>query len=262
MNTPFYAAVVEQLHQMSHLVPDPRPRAKMVDLGLGLLCGEKPKTITSALEWLDQRQRDWSDDCRFFSQTQWGVQDVFDTLLRQAVTAPTSGLPPWIDTAHDDSLLRKTGRKIPGVAYARDPLSPPFQTNLVLGQRLVQRALLLPPEESNHPWRSLPIGFTHAPPAPKASRRDSPEQQAVLKEVRKKHRLSLVALDQLSHCRKQLDALPGGEQSWMMDGVDGSYANRTFFRGLPERTQVVARFRKDAKLRAYLPPDQRQGARK
>jgi hypothetical protein len=93
-------------------------------------------------------------------------------------------------------------------------------------------------------------------------RRASPEQQAAVKEVKKKHRLSVVGLEQLRHCRQQLDALPGGADSWIIDVVDGSYANRTFFRGLPERTHVVARARKDAKLRAYLPPEQRQGARK
>ena len=37
---------------------DPRPRLKFVQLGLGLLCGPNPKTITSALEWLDQRPED------------------------------------------------------------------------------------------------------------------------------------------------------------------------------------------------------------
>jgi hypothetical protein len=44
--------------------------------------------------------------------------------------------------------------------------------------------------------------------------------------------------------------------------VDGGYANRTFLRRPPERTVVVARLPKNAKLRAYLPPDQRHGARK
>jgi hypothetical protein len=80
--------------------------------------------------------------------------------------------------------------------------------------------------------------------------------------VRKKHRLSLVALEQLQFCRRYLDRQPGGRQRWLMDVVDGGYSNRTFLAGLPERTQVVARVRKDAKFRSYLPPDQRRGARK
>ena len=46
--------------------------------------------------------------------------------------------------AIDDTLLRKSGRKTPGVAYRRDPLSPAFQTNLILAQRFVQFSLLIP----------------------------------------------------------------------------------------------------------------------
>ena len=42
--------------------------------------------------------------------------------------------------------------------------------------------------------------------------------------------------------------------------MDGGYANRTFLRHLPERTVVVARLRKHAKLRVSLPPDQRTEA--
>jgi len=80
--------------------------------------------------------------------------------------------------------------------------------------------------------------------------------------VRKKHRLSLVALDQLGFCRQHLDRQPDGHQRWLIDVVDGSYSNRTFFGGLPERGDVVARVRKDAKFRAFLPPEQRAGARK
>ncbi len=260
-DTSLYLALVRQFQHLSFTIPDPRPRAKLTDLGLGLLCGEAPHTITSALTWLGQTQQDWSDDCRFFSQTHWSAQTLLDDVLRQGITSPNGSVPPRIYTAQDDSLLRKTGRHIPGVAYARDPLGPPFQTNLVLGQRFVQTSLLLQPQGEAHPWRALPVAFTHAP-TPKVPRQASPEQQAAIKEVKKKHRLSVVGLEQLLHCRQQLDALPGGADSWIIDVVDGSYANRTFFRGLPERTQVVARMRKDAKLRAYLPLEQRRGARK
>jgi len=239
---------------------DPRPRRKFVQLGFGLLCGQKPKTITSALEWLDQRQQDWSADYRLFSQAHWDSQQAFAPVFTQALHHSSCGTQ-HVYFGQDDTLLRKASRKIPGTQYARDPLSPPFQVNLVLGQRFVQTSLLLQPGGAEHPWRALPVSFTHAP-TPKIPKRASPEEQAALKEVRKKHRLSLVALEQLQFCRRYLDRQPGGRQRWIIDAVDGGYSNRTFFAGLPERTQAVARVRKDAKFRAYLPPDQRQGARK
>jgi hypothetical protein len=180
--------------------------------------------------------------------------------LTQALAHPACG-GPRVYFGQDDSLLRKTSKKTFGVSYARDPLSPPFQVNLVLGQRFVQTSILLQPGGLDHPWRALPVCFTHAP-TPKIPKKASPQEQAQLKEVRKKHRLSVVAVEQLRLCRRQLDLQPGGLQRILMDVVDGGYTNRTFLAGLPERTQAVGRIRKDAKFRAYLPPAERRGARK
>jgi len=263
MNSPttLLDEVLRQLDLAALCLPDPRPRPKFVDLGLGWLCGQSPKTLTSALEWLNQDQQDWSADYRLFSQTHWQTQDLFAPVFTQALAHPALTSAPRIYTGTDDTLLRKTGKKIPGTTYARDPLSPPFQVNLVLGQRFVQTSLLVQPAGPNHPWRALPVAFSHAP-TPKIPKRGSAEQKTAVKEFRKKHRLSLIALEQVRVCRRQLDQQPGGADKWLIDAVDGSYANRTFLRGLPERTNAVARVRKDAKFRAYLPPPQRQGARK
>lgn len=260
MKTALLDCLRDLLTSAALALADPRPRRKFVQLALGLLCAQKPKTITSALEWLDQRQQDWSADYRLFSQAHWDSQMAFAPVFAQALTHPSCGTQR-VYFGQDDTLLRKTSRKIPGTTYARDPLGPPFQVNLVLGQRFVQTSLLLQPGGTEHPWRALPVSFTHAP-TPKIPKRASPPEQAALKEVRKKHRLSLVAVEQLQFCRRYLDGQPGGRQRWLMDVVDGGYSNRTFFAGLPERTQAVARVRKDAKFRAYWPPDQRRGARK
>jgi len=260
MKTPLLDQLRDLLSLAALALADPRPRHKFVTLALGLLCGQKPKTLSSALEWLDQSQQDWSADYRLFSQAHWEAQAAFQPLFTQALAHPACGTQR-VFLGQDDTLLRKTGRKIPGVAYARDPLSPPFQVNLVLGQRFVQTSLLVQPGGSVHPWRALPVSFSPAP-TPKIPKGASPEEQAAFKEVRKKHRLSLVALEQLRFCRQHLDCQPGGRQRQLIDVVDGGYSNHTFFQGLPQRTDVVGRIRKDASFRAYLPPDQRRGARK
>jgi hypothetical protein len=148
---------------------DPRPRLKFVQLGVGLLCGPKPKTITSALEWLDQRQEDWSANYRLFLQARWEAQAAFTPLLTQALAHSSCG-SQRVYFGQDDTLLRKASRKIPGTSYARDPLSPPFQVNLVLGQRFVQTSLLLQPGGTEHPWRALPVSFSLAP-TPKIPKR-------------------------------------------------------------------------------------------
>ena len=260
MNTP----LLDQLHRLlaaaALAVDDPRPRRKFAPLALALLCGDKPKTITSALEWLDQRDQDWSADYRLFSQARWDVQAPFLPVLTQALAHPACGTQR-VYLGTDDTLVRKSSKKTFGVRYARDPLSPPFQVNLVLGQRFVQTSLLVQPGGKDHPWRALPVSFTHAP-TPKVPKHAGPEEQAALKEIRKKHRLSLVGLEQLRFCRQQLDQQPGGRQRVLVDAVDGGYTNSTYLRGLPEGTDIVGRVRKDAKFRAHLPAEQRRGARK
>jgi hypothetical protein len=260
MNTSFLNHLRSLLAVAALAVADPRPRDKFLRLAMGLLCAPNPKTITSALEWLDQRQEDWSGSYRLFSQAHWQAQALFQPVFGLALASPACA-GPRVYTGQDDTLVRKTSKKTPGVAYARDPLSPPFQVNLVLGQRFVQTSLLLQPGGPERPWRALPVSFTHAP-TPKIPKRAHPEEQAAVKEVRKKHRLSIVALEQLHFCRQQLDLQPGGSQRVLVDVVDGGYSNRTFLSALPERTEAVARVRKDAKFRAYLAPAQRRGARK
>jgi hypothetical protein len=71
MNTTLLDQLRELLRLAALALADPRPRRKFVDLALGLLCGPKPKTLTSALEWLGQQAEDWSADYRLFSQTHW-----------------------------------------------------------------------------------------------------------------------------------------------------------------------------------------------
>ena len=260
MKTTLLPALIEQLTLASLTLPDPRPRATVIDLGLGLLCGQKPKTVTSAIDWLGQTQEAWSPDYRLFSQTQWKGPDFFAPVFRQAVGL-VGPAPEHLYVGQDDTLVRKTGKTIPGVSYARDPLSPAFQVNLVRGQRFVQTSVLLQPRGTEHPWRAIPVQFTHAPVV-KIPRQATPEELAAAKKMRKKRRLSLVALAQLEFCRQQLDQTPPGTHTGLTSVVDGGYANATYFSGLPAHTEAVARFRQDARLRAYLPPDQRAGARK
>lgn len=248
------------MHRMAQAWSDPRPRPKVPDLALGLLCGEGPATITRALYWLGAEHQDWSADYRLFSQAHWEVDQCFAPLLAEAVAYGADvGAPLY--AGQDDTLIRKSGKSIPGSAWARDPLSPPFQVNLVWGQRFVQTALFLKAPGPQRPWRSIPVAFRHAPPL-KAPPRASAEERAALKEARKKSNLSTAAAEELRHLREHLDQLPQGAERLLIDAVDGGYANRTFLGQIPERTEVVARIRKNAHLRSYLAPAQRQGARK
>ena len=91
MNTPFLDQMRSLLAAAALAVSDPRPRGKFLSLAFGLLCAAKPKTITSALEWLHQPQEDWSADYRLFSQSHWDAQEAFLPVFRQALASGACG---------------------------------------------------------------------------------------------------------------------------------------------------------------------------
>jgi hypothetical protein len=257
----FYDGFLGQIQQMAQAAfPDPRPRERVLPLARGLVCGDTPKTITSALDWLEQQQQDWSASYRLFSQSQWEAQSFFAPLLAAGLEwSPDPSAPLY--TAQDDSLVRKTGRKIPNTSYLRDPLGPPFQVNLVLGQRFLQTSLLVRPASQPGPFRSIPVHFTQAAPL-KAPPRASAEQKKQLKEARKKHNLSVIAKQDLLLLQQEIQRSLGGQKRTILHAVDGSFANKTFLLDLPPEVVVVARIRKNAHLRRVLPDHSPPGPRK
>ncbi len=254
-----YDCLLTSLERMAEAFHDPRPQARVPDFGIGLLCAEKPKTVTSALIWLGLGHQDWSASFHLLSDDAWAMHDLFDPLLEAALRLHSDPLAP-LYSAQDDSLLRKSGRKMPGTYYGRDPQSPPFQTNLVLGQRFLQTSVLLRAPGRAAPARAIPVSFLHTPPL-KAPPRSSAEVKKQIKEAAKKCTQSHAALGELRLLRERLDRLEARDRL-LINSVDGSFANKNYLRDLPPRTVVVARLRKDAKLRAYLPPELRHGPRK
>lgn len=256
MRTTFLSSVCALLERISAALPDPRPRPRVTRIGLGLLCGDVPKTISSAIMW-NGTGGDWSSDYRLFSKTEWNEEDLFNPVLADAVNLSPHGP---IYAAMDDTLLRKTGRNMPGTSIARDPHSPPFHTNLVLGQRFLETAVMVHARD-DHPWRAVPVSFRHAPPLKAPPRATEQEKQAV-KKASKNYNMSTVGREELAGLRARIDRLPEYHHRRLIMTADGSFANRAFLSNLPDRTTVVVRIRKDARLRAVLPVDERTGNRK
>ena len=253
MTAPFLAWLRPLLVRMCLAFRDPRPRKRALDMAFGLLCGEQPKTITSALVF-NRHQGDWSAEYRLFSKSEWTCDDLFGPLLAEAVGRGGSG--PVI-AAIDDTLLPKTGRFTPGTFYARDPLSPPFHTNLILGQRFLELAVMVRANEGK-PFRAIPVSYQFAPPL-KARARASQEERDAVRELAKKHNMSTVGRAVVADLRARIDRMPGGRERTLLLAGDGSFANRTFLRQVPERTTAICRIRKDAKMRRVLPPGPRKG---
>jgi DDE superfamily endonuclease len=160
--------------------------------------------------------------------------------------------------ALDDTLCKKTGRHIPGVGMARDPMSPAFHVNLCYGLRFVQVSVLVSPSETPGAARALPVRFDFAPPAIKPKKNAAPEVHEAYKKEKKLRALPRAGLAAMTSVRQSLDERPETAERQLIVSGDGSYTNKAVLRDIPPRTTFIGRIRKDAKL--HLPLPQRDGA--
>jgi hypothetical protein len=221
-------------------------------LGLSQLACLGRHTITGLACTAGRQDRDWSADCRFLSQDHWQAERLFDPVLAGLLALLPTEAP--LVTGMDDTHLKKTGTHIPGVAYRRDPLSPPFHTNFVRAQRCLQIAGMLPAAPTIGPARAIPIAYRHVPSLPKPKRSASAEEWKAYRQQARQQNLSTAAVSALGQLRADLNARPDGARRLLVTGVDGSYTNHTVLCGLPERTILIGRLRKDAKLFSPPPP--------
>jgi hypothetical protein len=214
-------------------------------------------TLTALLATNGRLQRDWSADYRLYSQARLEVAQLFAPIRRgaQQSLAPEEALT----VARDDSILRKTGRSIPGVGFRRDPLSPPFHLNLVRGMRFVQLSALVHQQDGFS--RMIPIDFQQAPLPARPKRTASLEQQQQYKAALAVANINYVGRERIQLLRQQLDEDPKGAARHLRVVVDGRFTNASLLKHLPSNTTLIGRIRRDAKL-FFLPQDQAPTGRK
>ena len=202
-------------------------------------------TITNLICLCGRAQQDWSADYRLYARER--VDPAL--LFRHAVMEIHAHLPApaAFVTAIDDTLVRKSGTKIHGVGWKRDPLGPAFQTNLVRGQRYVQLSAAWPGADGRACL--VPVDFTHAPTPPKPAKKAPASQHQLYKEQQKQQRLNVVACARLQHLR---EILPATRR--LVVAGDGSYTNAAVLKHLPADTVYIGRIRKDALLHALPGP--------
>ncbi|MBI4082729.1 MAG: transposase, partial [Candidatus Lambdaproteobacteria bacterium] len=202
--------------------------------------------ITGIVTTAGRQFRDWSADYRLFSAARVDPEALF-AVNRRGVLAELGPEAPLV-VAMDDTLLPKSGRKIEGVAWRRDPLGPPFQTNRILAQRFIQRSAALLPQDGPGPCRMVPIGFDHAPSVRKPGKHASRERLAEYKRQQREHNLSRQGAGLLRQLRADLDRDAPGRPRTLLATVDGSCTNRNVLRDLPAVTTLIGRVRADTRL--------------
>jgi hypothetical protein len=254
-----------------------RVYARVRCLTLGLLVCLRTHLISNAICATGRQFQDWTADYRVWSQSPWEARDLFNPIL-EALPGLLSAADAPVLAALDDTMTKKTGRGIPGVAIGRDPMSPPFHVNLCYGLRFVQTSVLVYPAEGGAA-RALPVRFEFAPPAvkpkgmkrqpvttaapasvqqpgepqspAKAERKTATPEEVAYKQEQKLRRLPQVGLNSIIGLRESMDARPGLADRKLLVSGDASYTTRLILRNLPHDTVYIGRIRKDAKL--YYP---------
>lgn len=202
---------------------------------------------------------DWTADYSLYSKDRVDADAIFNEVRRQldGLNAPTARP---LCVALDDTILRKVGKCIPGTAYRKDPLGPPFNLNLVWAQRRLQVSAAVADGEQEE-VRMIPVCFEDASTARKPRKGSPPEALEAYKEQMRQRNLNLLATRTLERLQKRRAQDNDGVTPPLHVVVDGSYTNRKTLRNLPENTTVIGRIRKDAKLSAK-PEDQKPKGRK
>jgi hypothetical protein len=210
---------------------------------VGLLLCPAKSTLSNLICARGGQHADWSSDYRLYSKERVDESVLFgrvrDTLIENL--APDQPLVVGLD----DTIVRKTGKKIHGSAWKRDPLGPAFQTNLVLAQRYLQISAAWPLE--NGEARMVPIAFKHAPTPAKPPKNATPDQHESYREALKQQNLNRETLELLKILRRDT---PSARH--LVIAGDGSFTNKTVLRGKPQGSTYIGRGRKDMVLH-YLP---------
>ncbi|MCX6929540.1 MAG: transposase [Verrucomicrobia bacterium] len=239
------AAFLEIAAGWRDVFPQSRTFHRAVRQALGSLVCLGRRCLSRIIWTNGGQQRSWSAEYFLHSRCEWQPQELFRPVLERALAYCPGRL---VGVAVDDTRLPKTGRCIQQGFYQRDPLSPPFHVNMMLGLRFLQASLLVPMHHlAQVSTRGLPIRFEEVSRVKKPSRKAGPEAWQEYKEAIKQHNLSQSFVAMMGQLRKELD-LAGGEKKILVLAGDGSFCNRTCFRAPRDRTELVSRTRKDAVL--------------
>src|SRR5215831_14200975 len=242
--------LIQQYHSLlnrgwQRAFPQARSLKRGIEHAIALPCVFGRRTISRTISALGRSDRDWSGDYKMFSRCKWQSEQLFDPVIDEYLDRYPK-MP--VVSAIDDTKIRKTGKKIKSARWQRDPLSPAFHLNFLYGLRFLQASLLFPHyREGNYPPRGIPVRFQEVPPLKKPGKRASQQDHQQYRELQKTQNLSTQSLNVIRDLRASVDQRGGTERLLLIVG-DGSFCNRTMFSAQLDRTYLITRCRKDARL--------------
>jgi hypothetical protein len=223
-----------------------RTYKRAVRHAVSAMCSMGRRTLSRSIAFSGRDQLDWSADYRLHSRCEWSRSSLFRPILKRACALIDE---TYIAVAFDDTKLHKTGKKIKSASWQRDPMSPPFNVNLVWGIRFLQATVLLPlyRNKIESPPRSIPVQFTEVPCVKKPGKKATEADWIQFRKAQKEKNLSTEFVRNLRSIRDELD-MQGFYDKKLLAVVDGSFCNRVCMAYDAQRTEIIARTRKDARL--------------
>jgi hypothetical protein len=211
---------------------------------IAALCAFGRKTVTNFALLLGRGQEDITADYKLYSERKWNATEIFDIILDKTLSTLQT-TDPYICVAADDTVVHKTGKKIPQARYLKDALGPKFRVNLIWGIRFLQFSLTY--RQGSTSARGIPIRFIDAPSVKKPGKKATEEDLKKYKQAIKTHNLSTIFANQVKGLRKSLDDKGYFNKTLLMT-CDASYCNKTCFQMQVDRTEIIARCRRNIKL--------------
>ncbi len=241
-------ALLKFVEKWDSVFPQHRSRQRARALAFGILCGVGKRTITRAIGFHGNTQKDWSADYRVFSRSPWEPRGLFHPILQHAIE---SHKLERIVISLDDTRVWRSGKHVPETQWHRDPLGPAFHTNLRWGHRFLQASVVLPLylEDAESSSRTIPVRWEMAPVVKKPGRKATADELKIYQEEKKKFNLSVQFVAMVKELRQRLDTT-GHQAKPLVGVVDGSFCNKTVFGEdwSAQNVSIVARARKDLVL--------------
>ncbi|HXJ73067.1 MAG TPA: hypothetical protein VNM37_09440, partial [Candidatus Dormibacteraeota bacterium] len=76
--------LLQQTQDWKRVFAQERSLARALALAFGILCGVGRRTLTRAIGFQGNTQKDWSADYKLFSRSRWEPRALFNPILQEA----------------------------------------------------------------------------------------------------------------------------------------------------------------------------------